>query len=42
MTTAGRLYERSGDWLYDIGLARKRGIVTVAPPLDLFASEPER
>ena len=34
MTTAG-LYERSGDWLYDIGLPGKSGIgggiVTVAP-----------
>ena len=34
MATAG-LYERSGDWLYDIGLPGKSGvsggIVTVAP-----------
>jgi glutaminase len=34
MITAG-LYETSGDWLYDVGLPRKRGIsggiVTVSP-----------
>ena len=44
MTTAG-LYERSGDWLYDIGLPGKSGIgggiVTVSPGkggLGTFAS----
>jgi glutaminase len=36
MTTAG-LYEASGDWLYDIGLPGKSGMIG----LDLFLSKPE-
>ena len=43
MLTAG-LYESSGDWLYDVGLPAKSGIgggiVTIPPPMPLFAGRP--